>query len=88
MAAYVIINLTVKDPEAYKEYIAKAPAFIAKHGGEYLVRGPEDVRGPRLRSAEEAPPKRDHRRDRDRGRGVAAYRAQVGRGRHCLAATT
>ncbi|HEX7927864.1 MAG TPA: DUF1330 domain-containing protein [bacterium] len=39
MAAYVIVNLTVKDPEAYKEYIAKAPAYIKKHGGEYLVRG-------------------------------------------------
>jgi uncharacterized protein (DUF1330 family) len=39
MAAYVIVNLTVNDPEAYKEYIAKAPAIIKKHGGEYLVRG-------------------------------------------------
>jgi uncharacterized protein (DUF1330 family) len=43
MAAYVIVNLDVKDPEAYKEYIAKAPAFVKKHGGEYLVRGGRHV---------------------------------------------
>ena len=39
MAAYVIVNLDVKDPEAYKEYIAGAPAFVKKHGGEYIARG-------------------------------------------------
>jgi uncharacterized protein (DUF1330 family) len=39
MAAYVIVNLDVKDPAAYEEYKAKAPALVKKHGGEYLVRG-------------------------------------------------
>jgi len=36
---YIIGQVEVKDPEAYKEYIARAPATIARHGGEYLVRG-------------------------------------------------
>ena len=36
---YVIGQVEVKDPEAYKEYIAQAPATIARYGGEYLVRG-------------------------------------------------
>jgi uncharacterized protein (DUF1330 family) len=39
MPAYVIVNLNVKDPAAYEEYKAKAPAIVKKHGGEYLVRG-------------------------------------------------
>ncbi len=39
MAAYLIVNLQVKDPVGYEEYKAKAPALIRKHGGEYLVRG-------------------------------------------------
>ena len=36
---YIIGQVEVKDPEAYKEYIARAPATIAQYGGEYLVRG-------------------------------------------------
>ena len=36
---YVIGQVEVKDPEAYQEYIAQAPATIALYGGEYLVRG-------------------------------------------------
>ena len=39
MAAYMIVNMEVKDPAAYEEYKAKVPALIARHGGEYLVRG-------------------------------------------------
>lgn len=38
---YVIVQIEVKDAEAYREYIAQAPATIAHHGGEYLVRGGE-----------------------------------------------
>ncbi len=39
MAAYMIVNMEVKDPAAYEDYKAKVPALIARHGGEYLVRG-------------------------------------------------
>lgn len=39
MAAYMIVNLEVKDPQAFEEYRAAVPALIRKHGGEYLVRG-------------------------------------------------
>ena len=38
-AAYVLVEMKVTDPEQYKQYMAAAPATIAAHGGEYLVRG-------------------------------------------------
>ena len=45
MPAYVIVNVRVKDPELYKEYMAGTPASIAAHGGRFLVRGgPVDER--------------------------------------------
>lgn len=39
MAAYLIVNVDVRDAEAYEQYKAAVPALIRKHGGEYLVRG-------------------------------------------------
>lgn len=39
MAAYMIVNVDVKDPTAYEEYKAKAPGIVRKYGGEYLARG-------------------------------------------------
>jgi uncharacterized protein (DUF1330 family) len=39
MAAYVIVNIEVKDAAAYEQYKAGVPALVRKHGGEYLVRG-------------------------------------------------
>ncbi len=39
MAAYVIADVKVSDPEQYKQYMAAAPAAIKAAGGEYLVRG-------------------------------------------------
>ena len=39
MPAYLIANITVTDPEAFKAYGALVPAVIAKFGGRYLVRG-------------------------------------------------
>lgn len=39
MPAYVIANIRVNDAERYKDYVANVPALIAKHGGEYRVRG-------------------------------------------------
>jgi len=41
MTAYVIANIRVNDAERYKDYVANVPALIAKHGGEYRVRGGE-----------------------------------------------
>ena len=37
--AYLIAEVEVKDPQAYKAYTAATPAVIAKHGGEFIVRG-------------------------------------------------
>lgn len=39
MAAYMIIESKVKDPEKYQQYIAQVPAIVARHGGRYLARG-------------------------------------------------
>ena len=41
MAAYVIVNVRIKDPELYREYAAGTPASIARFGGRFLVRGGE-----------------------------------------------
>ncbi len=41
MPAYVIVNVHVKDPELYKEYVAAAPPTIERHGGRYVARGGE-----------------------------------------------
>ncbi len=39
MAAYIIVNIEITNPERYAEYIKVAPASIAKYDGKYLVRG-------------------------------------------------
>jgi uncharacterized protein (DUF1330 family) len=39
MAAYLIGDVKLKDPEGYKPYQAGVPELIRRHGGEYLVRG-------------------------------------------------
>jgi uncharacterized protein (DUF1330 family) len=39
MAAYVIAEMKVTDPERYKQYMASAPASVTAHGGEYIARG-------------------------------------------------
>ena len=41
MSGYVISNIDVKNPEAYKEYISKVKPIVEKFGGEYLVRNGE-----------------------------------------------
>ena len=38
MSAYVVVDIDVKDPEAYKQYVALAPASVEAHGGKYLAR--------------------------------------------------
>lgn len=39
MPAYVIVEVTVNDPETYAEYRPLASAAVEKYGGRYLVRG-------------------------------------------------
>jgi uncharacterized protein (DUF1330 family) len=40
---YVVAEITVTDPEAYKQYAATVPPIAAKFGGRYLVRGGQTV---------------------------------------------
>jgi uncharacterized protein (DUF1330 family) len=39
MTAYMIVDLKVHDQEEFETYRQGVPALIAKHGGEYIVRG-------------------------------------------------
>ncbi len=39
MAAYVIADVTVKDPVRYAEYRRLVPASIEKYGGRFIARG-------------------------------------------------
>jgi len=40
---YVIAEITVTDPEAYKQYAATVAPMVAKFGGKYMVRGGQTV---------------------------------------------
>ena len=39
MSAYLIFDGKVHDAARYEDYKRQVPALIARHGGEYLVRG-------------------------------------------------
>lgn len=39
MKAYLVLDLSVNDFAGFKKYIAEIPTFIAKHSGQYIVRG-------------------------------------------------
>jgi uncharacterized protein (DUF1330 family) len=39
--AYLVLDLTVNDFPGFRPYMARIPAFIDKHGGQYIVRGVE-----------------------------------------------
>ena len=41
MSGYLIGTIDIKNPEAYKEYLAKVTDIVKKFGGEYLVRAGE-----------------------------------------------
>jgi uncharacterized protein (DUF1330 family) len=47
MKAYLVLDFSIHDLEGFKPYIAGVPAFIAKHGGKYIVQGavPAPVEG-------------------------------------------
>lgn len=39
MTAYLIVDLKVHDQKGFDEYRRDVPPLVAKHGGEYIVRG-------------------------------------------------
>ena len=39
MLAYVLVDIEIRDPETYKEYVRQVPPTIAAFGGRFLVRG-------------------------------------------------
>lgn len=39
MAAYIIVDVTVTDPDVYKGYTKLVPATVEAYGGKFLVRG-------------------------------------------------
>jgi uncharacterized protein (DUF1330 family) len=39
MAAFLIVDVDVTDPDAYAGYRAQTPALVAKYGGTFRVRG-------------------------------------------------
>jgi uncharacterized protein (DUF1330 family) len=39
MAAYIIAEIEVTDPETYEKYKARTPAVIEQYGGRFIVRG-------------------------------------------------
>jgi uncharacterized protein (DUF1330 family) len=41
MKAYLVLDLTIHDFPGFAPYISAIPAFIARHGGRYIVQGAE-----------------------------------------------
>jgi uncharacterized protein (DUF1330 family) len=41
MSAYLVLDFAVRDLRGFLPYVDAIPAFIAKHGGRYIVRGVE-----------------------------------------------
>ncbi len=39
MAAYLIVDLEITDPEGFREYQKRAGSTLEPYGGKYLVRG-------------------------------------------------
>jgi len=39
MTAYLVLDFSIKDLAGFMPYAEAIPAFIAKHGGRYIVRG-------------------------------------------------
>ncbi len=39
MPAYLVANITIRDPEGFERYRREVPPVIAAFGGRYLVRG-------------------------------------------------
>jgi uncharacterized protein (DUF1330 family) len=41
MPVYLIIDITIIDPDVYGEFVARVPAVVEKYGGRYLARSGE-----------------------------------------------
>ncbi|WP_312163234.1 DUF1330 domain-containing protein [Phenylobacterium sp.] len=41
MTAYLVLDFSIKNLRGFMPYVEAIPAFIAKHGGRYIVRGVE-----------------------------------------------
>ncbi|ELR70659.1 hypothetical protein C900_03640 [Fulvivirga imtechensis AK7] len=39
MAAYIIVDISITDPQEYEEYKKLTPATIAEYDGKFIVRG-------------------------------------------------
>jgi len=39
VTAYLVVDIRVHDAHRYQEYVSRAPAFVEKHSGQYIVRG-------------------------------------------------
>lgn len=39
MAAFLVVDTQLDDPETYKQYMVRAKPHIESYGGEYLARG-------------------------------------------------
>ncbi len=39
MSAYLLANVDVSDPEAYREYVQRNSAVVQQYGGRFVVRG-------------------------------------------------
>ena len=42
-AGYMIFNININNPENYKEYVDNVKPIAEKYGGEYIVRGGENM---------------------------------------------
>ena len=41
MSAYLLVRVTIDDPEAYGEYMRRTPRIIAQYEGRMIIRGGE-----------------------------------------------
>lgn len=39
MSAYLVLDFAIHDLRGFMEYADNVPAFLAKHGGRYIVKG-------------------------------------------------
>ena len=39
MAAYIVAQIEITDPETFETYRAQVPPILEKYGGEFIVRG-------------------------------------------------
>ena len=91
MAAYLIVYMTVSNPEQLKKYQAVTPAAVAKYDGRFIVRGgpkvtvegPDEPRRivvvefPTFKRAQEFWDSPDYRAATELRRGAATFSAVI-----------